>query len=84
MNYEEKGINSALVIVMSNGRYFKGFDKAGSASTAWSLAGSTLFLNENDKSFTKAVRRLTDKGSKFEVKSVQLVDYSFKNVDNEL
>ena len=41
MNISDKGY-----VLMIGNRFFTGFGKAGRIKTAWSLAGATIFLNE--------------------------------------
>ncbi|MFA0438622.1 hypothetical protein AB4560_01615 [Vibrio sp. 10N.222.51.C12] len=63
---------NAKAIVLGD-RFFCGFGKGGRVKTAWSLAGAKLFLLEGaDDKLETVTTKLTSKGTKFEVQSIQL------------
>ncbi len=50
------------VVLVVNGRYFRGFGQDGRLLTAWSLAGAKLFAHWRPEEIEKVTRRLREKG----------------------
>lgn len=58
------------VIVIKN-RFFYKFNKLGRVMTAWSLAGSEVFLEETTR-FNSVIKKLQNKKIDFQLKTLQL------------
>ncbi|EPR4993736.1 hypothetical protein ACU6DI_002781 [Vibrio navarrensis] len=64
---------SAVVIVIDTKqgqRFFCGFGKSGSVQTAWSLAGSKLFIKHDKERINQVTERLSKKNKKFKLHHV--------------
>lgn len=70
LSVEDRQRVTSCVIVMLNGRYFRGFDRRGHVLTAWSLAGARHFLPITDHELRKVEGRLV--GERYTVRQVHL------------
>lgn len=64
---------SAVVIVIDTKqgqRFFHGFGKSGCVQTAWSLAGSKLFIKHDNERINQVTERLAKKNKRFALHEV--------------